>query len=154
MLFVSSQGDAGGRTLKLTHDRGRTTVEEVARDRKMKVFHNNGVRLGDYLYAGSHEFVAAHNVRTGQTAWKERGFSEANVLFADGKLILLDENGQLALATVSPKEFKVHSKVQLLEKPSWTAPTLGGTRLYVRGSKTLLALDLGSAPTPSKSPSP
>ena len=154
MLFVSSQGDAGGRTLKLTRGKERTAVEEVARDRKMKVFHNSGVRLGDYFYAGSHEFVAAHNVRTGETTWKERGFSEANVLFADGKMILLDENGQLALATVSPKDFTVLAKVQLLEKPTWTAPTLVGTRLYVRGRETLMALDLGAAPTSSKPPSP
>ena len=154
LLFVSSQGDAGGRTLKLTRRNERTTVEEVARDRKMKVFHNSGVRLGDYLYAGSHEFVAAHNVRTGETAWKERGFSEANVLFADGKMILLDENGQLALATVSPTGFAVQAKVQLLEKPTWTAPTLVGTRLYVRGEKTLMALDLGAASAPSKPSSP
>ncbi len=153
LLFVSSQGDVGSRTLKLTRHEGRTTVEEIARDRKMKVFHNSGVRLGDYLYAGSHEFVAAHNVRTGVTAWKERGFSEANVLFADGKMILLDENGQLALATVSPKGFTVHARVQLLEKPAWTAPTLVGTRLFVRGKKTLMALDLG-ATTPPSPPSP
>ena len=145
LLFVSSQGDAGGRTLQLTGRDGRTTVEEVARDRKMKIFHNTGVRLGQYLYAGSHEFVAAHNVRTGVTAWKERGFSEANVLFADGKMILLDENGQLGLATVTPKTLTVHARAQVLDKPAWTPPTLVGTRLFVRGKHELIALDLGPA---------
>jgi outer membrane protein assembly factor BamB len=145
LLFVASQGDAGSRTLKLTRREGSIAVEEVARDRKMKVFHNTAVRLGQWIYAGSHDFVTAHNVRTGETAWKERGFAEANMVHADGKVILLDENGRLGLATVSPDRLVVHSSVQLLDKPAWTAPTLVGTRLFVRGKGRLMALDLAAA---------
>jgi outer membrane protein assembly factor BamB len=143
LLFVSSQGDAGSRTLKLSQSEGATTVEEIARNPKMKVFHNTAMRVGDWIYAGSHDFIAAHNVRTGETAWKERGFSEVNMLSADGTMILLDENGKLALAEVSPKGLDIKASAQVLEKPSWTPPTLVGTRLFVRGKGRLMALDLG-----------
>ena len=143
LLFVSSQGDAGGRTLKLTRSEGRTRVQELSADIKMKVFHGTALRVGDYLYAGSHDFVVAHNVKTGKTAWRERGFSEANMLLADDMVILLDEEGQLALATVSPEKLTILSKHKILEKPAWTVPTLVGTRLFVRGKGELIALDLG-----------
>jgi len=148
LLFVSSQGDAGSRTLKLTRNEGVTAVEEVARNPKMKIFHNTAMRVGDWIYAGSHDFVAAHNVRTGETAWKERGFSEVNMLSADGKMILLDENGLLALAGVSPKGLEIKARAQVLAKPSWTPPTLVGTRLFVRGKGRLMALDLGQPAKP------
>ena len=144
LLFVSSQGEAGSRTLKLTRRDGKTTVEEVARDKEMKVFHNSLVRLGDWVYAGSHDSIAAHNIRKGETVWKKEGFTEANVLLADGKAILLDEEGRLALATLTPEALVVHSSVQLLDKPAWTPPTLVGTRLYLRDKRRLMALDLAA----------
>jgi len=146
LLFVSSQGEAGSRTLKLTRRDGKTTVEEIARDKEMKVFHNSLVRVGDWVYAGSHDAIAAHNIRKGTTAWKEEGFTEANVLLADGKAILLDEEGRLALATLTPEALVVHSSVQLLDKPAWTPPTLVGTHLYLRDKHRLLALDLAAPP--------
>jgi hypothetical protein len=79
-------------------------------------------------------------------AWRERSFARASSLYADSKLILLDEDGSLILATVSPQNLKVIAKTQLLQHRAWTVPTLSGTRLYVRDRKTIMALDLGKTP--------
>ena len=57
-------------------------------------------------------------------------------------LIILDENGILALTTATPEGLTIHSKFQLLEAPAWTAPTIVGTTLYVRDTKCIVALDL------------
>jgi len=64
-------------------------------------------------------------------------------LYADGKLIVLDEDGNLGLATVSPQGLKVLSRAPVLEHLSWTPPTLAGTTLYVRDRKTIAAFALG-----------
>ena len=145
LLFVASQGDAGSRTLKLTRKDGATTVEEVFSDIKMKIFHNSAIRQGEWIYGGSRDFLTAYNVRTGETGWKERGFSEANVLLAADKAILFDETGKLALVSLSPEKLEVHASVQLMEKPSWTPPTLVGSQLILRDKSRLMALDLGAA---------
>jgi hypothetical protein len=63
---------------------------------------------------------------------------------AEGRLIILDEDGNLALASLSPEGLQVHAKVALLSNNSWTAPALVGTRLYVRDRKNIMALDLGA----------
>jgi hypothetical protein len=83
------------------------------------------------------------NVGTGAVAWQDRAFARAQLLYADGKLIILDEDGTLALATVSPQGMKVLARAQLLEHRAWTPPTLIGRTLYVRDRKTLAAFDLG-----------
>ena len=67
----------------------------------------------------------------------------ASILHADGKLILLDENGRLTLATATPKGLTIHSQAEVTEKYSLTAPALAGTRLFVRDRKQIVALDLG-----------
>ena len=44
--------------------------------------------------------------------------------------------------TVSPDGLKVLAKAPVLQSNAWTAPSLSGTRLYVRDRKSILALDL------------
>ncbi len=83
-------------------------------------------------------------MKTGEIAWREPGFSKANCVYADGKFILLDEDGQLALATATPQGLTVHSKCKLAERYSWAAPTLVGTKLYLRDRKHMFALDLSA----------
>ena len=39
-------------------------------------------------------FLTAVNVKTGAIAWQDRAFARAQMLYADGKLIVLDEDGR------------------------------------------------------------
>lgn len=146
LLWVATQKDGGVRVLKLSQQNGNTKVEQVWKSNKLHVFHWNSVRVGDYVYTSSGDtttMTVAVNVKTGKIAWRERGFTKMLCLYADDKLIILDENGQLALAKVSPEGFNVISKHQLTERVSWTIPTLVGDTLYVRDQQKILALDLG-----------
>ncbi|MGH9900634.1 MAG: PQQ-binding-like beta-propeller repeat protein, partial [Pyrinomonadaceae bacterium] len=146
LLFVSSAYSGGSRVIRLTRKDGKTTPSEVWFHRRMRVHHGTAVRVGDYVYGSSGDFgpafVVAVDVKTGNVAWQDRSFSKSNLLYADGKLIILDEDGNLALATASPAGLKVVSKVALMKTRSWTAPTLVGTKLYVRDRRSITALDL------------
>ena len=62
---------------------------------------------------------------------------------ADGRLIILDEDGVLYLTTATPDDLVMHSKVELLNTVSWTVPTIVGKTLYVRDKTEIMALDLG-----------
>jgi hypothetical protein len=88
-------------------------------------------------------FFTAVEVRTGNVAWQERGFARAVSLHVDGKLLLLDEEGTLALASPSPQGLSVHARAKVLDKLAWTVPTLVGTTLYLRDRETIKALELG-----------
>lgn len=146
VLFLSSAYSGGSRALRLTRANGKTTVTELWANRQMRVHHGTILRLGDYIYGSSGDFgpapFTAVNVKTGEIAWKDRAFPKANFVYASGKLILLDEDGNLALATVDPKGLTVHSKAAVLESNSWTPPTLTGTKLYLRDRHSILSLDL------------
>jgi hypothetical protein len=81
---------------------------------------------------------------TGKRTWVERGFSDAAILHADGKLIILDVNGRLTLATPTGEGLTIHSQCQITERYSYTVPTLVGKTLYVRDRNHIMALDLGA----------
>ncbi|MGH9940696.1 MAG: hypothetical protein ACREAM_31000 [Blastocatellia bacterium] len=86
--------------------------------------------------------MTAVDVNTGAVARHDRSFPKANFVYADGKLILLDEDGQLAMVSLSPQGMKVISKAAVLDRTAWTPPTLAGTTLYARDRKMIVALDL------------
>ena len=147
LLFVSSGYDGGSRVLKLTRAGDKTKVEELWANRLMRVHFTNAIRVGDAIYGSSGDFgpapFTAVDVKTGNVLWRHRSFPRASFLFADGRFIILDEDGHLLLATATAEGLTVTSKAELLGTKSWTVPSLSGTRLYVRDRKNILAVELG-----------
>ncbi|HET9316759.1 MAG TPA: PQQ-binding-like beta-propeller repeat protein [Vicinamibacteria bacterium] len=147
LLFVSSAYSGGSRVLQLARAGGETQVKELWFSSKMRIHHGNGLRIGDYVYGSSGDFgpsfLIAMNVRTGELAWQERGLAKATAVLADGKLVLLDEEGTLALASATPQRLTILSKASVFQGRSWTAPTLAGTRLFLRDRAAIKAFDIG-----------
>lgn len=147
LLFVSSAYNGGSRVLKLTRADGRVSVQELWANKRIRIHFGNAVRLGQRVYASSGDAAsapfAAIDVLTGDTIWRDRSVVRASLLSADGKLVILDEDGHLVVATPGNEGLVVHGKTQLLGERSWTPPTLSGTRVYVRDRTRIMALDLG-----------
>ena len=66
----------------------------------------------------------------------------AQCLYADNKLLFLDEKGKLGIAKVSPAGISILDTARVASRISWTLPTLVSTTLYVRDRKDILALEL------------
>ena len=64
---------------------------------------------------------------------------------AGGRLILLDDEGKLTLATPTSDGLEVHAEAGILSSPALTPPTLDGTVLYARDQHDIVALELGSS---------
>jgi hypothetical protein len=145
-LFCSSAYGTGSRVLHLTRTNGQMAAKELWANNKMRVHFGTAVRAGDVIYGSSGDFgpsfFTAIEANTSKILWQDRSLSRANFVYADGKFILLNEDGQLALATATPEGLKVHAKVDLLNSKAWTAPTLVGNRLYARDRNEILALEL------------
>jgi hypothetical protein len=56
------------------------------------------------------------NIRSGQVVWQERGFAIGQLVKTGERLILLDEDGTLALIAATPAGLQVIAKVSLLRK--------------------------------------
>ena len=146
-LFMSSAYDGGSRMIRLSQIDGRTTASEMWSTNRMRMHFTNALRIGDLVIGSSGDFgpafLTALNVATGEEVWRSRSFARAHMLYADGKLVIVDEDGDLAVASVTDAGLTVHARTQILTANAWTPPTLVGSTLYVRDRKTILALDLG-----------
>ena len=142
LLFISTQVDEKSKTLRLSADGDGVKLDVVAENDTFRLFYNNCIRLGDVIYGGSKNKASAYNLKKGEILWQEKGYPVMNMVYADDKFILLDENGKLSLATMTPEKMTVLASHKFLDKPSWTVPTLTGTTLYLRNTKEIMALSL------------
>jgi outer membrane protein assembly factor BamB len=148
LLFISAEYDAGSKVIELKRNGLQTTATELWNSNRLRLHHGNAMRIGDTVYftsggKGSQAILTAIDVKTGKVHWQERSIAKATFVWADQKLITLDQDGHLMLAQPSTEGFKVVSKVELLTNLSWTPPTLVGTRLYIRDRKSMMAVELG-----------
>jgi len=147
LLFVSAAYNNGARLLKLAQAAGKTTVQEQWYQNRMRTHIGTVIRLGDFYLGSSGDFgpcpTVAVDVKTGDVLWQNREFARSTFLFADGKLIILDEDGNLGIAQPSRKGLNVLARAAVLDNKAWTVPTLAGTKLYLRDRARMLAFELG-----------
>ncbi|TDI93777.1 MAG: hypothetical protein E2O77_02225 [Caldithrix sp.] len=149
-IWVSSQfNSGGGRLLEITRKEKNMNVKQIWFNSKLRGSCWTLIRIGDFIYgsAGGHNvsFFTAFNWKTEKVVWKKRGFHMAQSLYADNKLIFLDQSGQLSIARISPTSLEVLDTAEVTESVSWTLPTLVSTKLYVRDKKNILALELANS---------
>ncbi len=147
LLFVASAYGTGARTLHLTQSSGKTKIEQLWYDPHLELHIGTAIQRDGYVYISrgynGPVLMTCVELKTGKIMWQQRGFAKAQLLYADGKLLLADQDGALALCRATPHEFVVLSKASVLQSIAWTPPTLVGTRLYVRDRKTIAVYDLG-----------
>ena len=145
LLFFSSAHDGGSRVLEVS----RSGVKELWFNNAVRIYYGTVIRIGDYYYGSSGDlgpsFLTAIAARTGEVAWRDRSFARSSFVYADGKLIIVDEDGNLGLATVTAEGIKVLARAPILAATARTAPTIAGTRVYLRDMAHIVALDLGKS---------
>jgi outer membrane protein assembly factor BamB len=148
ILFVSSGYIAGSQAFRLSRQDSRTDLEPLWFNSQVKFMFLNPIRLGDHVYGTDGTFgpafLTAIDIKTGEPVWRERGFGRASMLHADGKAIIMDEDGDLALVRLTPEGPTILARATVFDTTSWTVPTLVGTTLYARDREKIVAFDLGA----------
>ena len=106
----------------------------------MRVHIGTVIRLGDFAVGSSGDFgpcpTVGIDLKTGNVLWQDRQFARSTFLYADHKLIIMDENGNLGLATAARDGLKVLARASVLSNRAWTVPTLVRHDALRQGSQT------------------
>jgi outer membrane protein assembly factor BamB len=164
-ILLSAAYNSGALLLKVDPKGNSTT--EVWKSRNLQTHWSTPIQLNGFAYgfSGRHEGEArlrCIDLKTGDIAWETDGepaelspdsddpegpaaqrYGRGSAILADGKFIVLNERGMLALVDANPKEFKEISRFRYprLKYPSWAAPVLSRKRIYLRGEGYLVCLD-------------
>ena len=138
-IYTASAGTGGGLVRLKPKDGGGVQVEEVYFESKLPAAIGGVVKVGDYLY-GTGQAMLCLEFATGKVKWEERAIGAASLCFADGRLYLHGENGQVALVEPSPDGYREKGRfappnpperINQMEK-AWAFPVVANGRLYLR----------------------
>jgi outer membrane protein assembly factor BamB len=141
VLVVSSGYDGGARGIEV-----RSGAKELWHHNRLRVHHGNMVCTGGVVYGSNGDFgpapLTAVEAKTGKVLWRDRAFTKAAFVLAGDRIFVVDDDGSVAIAAISPRGLKVVAEAQLLRANAWTVPVVSKSRLFVRDRHKLMALAL------------
>jgi outer membrane protein assembly factor BamB len=139
-VFVSSAD--GGAMVEIVESDGAFSAREVWRTNRMKNDFAGSVLHDGHLYGLDKNFLACLDAATGALKWKGGRYGFGQVLLAGGHLIVLTEDGDLALVRATPERHDEVARFAAIEGKTWNYPALAGGRLLVRNLQEMAAFDL------------
>jgi hypothetical protein len=80
--------------------------------------------------------------KTGKVQWTKERFGCGSMIMADGRLIILGEDGDLVLVEATPKGHEEQARARVLGTACRAQIALANGRLYARDTKKLVCLEL------------
>jgi outer membrane protein assembly factor BamB len=138
---------AGSEVFKVTKVGASFTAATVWSGKQFANLHGGMVLVGGHVY-GSDEKRAwkCLDFLTGKETWESRKPGVGSVVFADGCLYCVSQDGgTVSLVEASPKEFRLKGQFTLPEQSRlrrssaglWTHPVIANGRLYLRDQELL-----------------
>jgi outer membrane protein assembly factor BamB len=143
-IFISSDYGTGGGLVEIKADNKGLTAEEIYFTKEMRNHHSSSVLVGDYLYGFSSAILTAMRFDTGEIAWKDRSVGKGSLVYADGHLYCVSENGVVGLVEATPQGYREKGRFRIQQDalPTWSHPVVVGGRLYVRDQDTIYSFDV------------
>lgn len=148
----SGTGRAGGGLIKVKSKDGAFEVEQITFTPKLPTSIGGAVKLGDHLYGTTGQALLCADFASGELKWEDRAIGAASLLYADGRLYLHGENGEVALVEATPEGYRQKGRFTPPGAPdrgrskAWAYPAVANGRLYIRDLTSLWSYDIKTAP--------
>jgi outer membrane protein assembly factor BamB len=140
-------GTAGLRRIAVAHGAGGWTVQERWTSKGLKPHFNDFVVHNGHAFGFDGALLSCIDLKDGQRKWKGGRYGGGQlVLLPDQDLLLvLSEEGELALVGATADQFRELARFPAIEGKTWNHPVLVGDRLLVRNGREMAAFRLSLA---------
>jgi outer membrane protein assembly factor BamB len=140
---VDSSG-LGIRRVAVTRGSGGWKVEERWTSRGLKPYFNDLVVHSGHAFGFDGSVLASIDLASGERTWKGGRYGHGQVVLLPEQdlLLVLTEEGELALVKARPDQFTELGRVPALEGKTWNHPALVGNTLLVRNGQEMAAFRL------------
>lgn len=141
-VFISSGYGKGAALLEVTSGADGLTANKVWENTSMKNKFNSSVVYEGNAYGLDEGILTCLDLKTGERRWKGGRYGYGQVLLASGHLIVISEEGDLALVKASPDRHTEVARFSAIEGKTWNYPALAGGRLLVRNQTQMACFDV------------
>ena len=146
VLFTSGDGmgGIGLRRIAIAHGPDGWTTEERWTSTGLKSNFNDFVVHEGHVFGFNGGILACLDVKDGNRKWKggRYGAGQLVLLRDQGLLLVLSEEGELALVKAASDQFTELARFPAIEGKTWNHPVLVGDRLLVRNDSEMAAFRL------------
>ncbi len=144
-LLIAVSESSGTRRLTVAKGANGWTAEERWTSEELNPYFNDFVVLDGHAFGFNGSSLVSIDLADGKRKWKGGGYGNGQVvLLADQKVLLvLSEQGELALVKAAPDQFTELARFQALKGKTWNHPVLAGDILLVRNGEEMAAFRLG-----------
>ena len=141
---ADAMGGLGIRRLAVAHGAGGWTVEERWTSRSLKPYFNDFVVHKDHAFGFDGAILACVDLADGQRKWKGGRYGNGQLVLLPDQdlLIVMTEEGELALVRATPDQFTEVARFPMLAGKTWNHPVLVGDVLLVRNGEEMAAFRL------------
>lgn len=142
MFLFSSNDENLALMLRVTREGERFKAEELWRGNNFKNHFSSSVAKDGIVFGFDVATLKGIEAKTGTQLWARRGYGKGTLILAGDRLLILTDRGKLVVGVAERTGFNEEGAVQALNGRSWTAPTLVGTRLYLRNMTERVCYEL------------
>lgn len=146
--YIYSATGRGGAALVRLDAQDSAKVEQVYASTKLPTAIGGAVLLGDYLFGTTSQALVCAEFKTGEVKWTERGVGAGSLCYAEGRLYLHGESGEVALVEATPEGYREKGRFTPSEQPergqskAWAYPVVANGQFYIRDSNFLRCYDV------------
>jgi outer membrane protein assembly factor BamB len=143
-VLIAAGGESGIRRITVAHGPGGWTVEKRWGSAGLKPYFNDFVVHEGHAFGFDGRILACINLEDGNRKWKGGRYGNGQlVLLPDQDLLLvLSEEGELALVGATTDQFRELAHFKAIEGKTWNHPVLVGDVLLVRNGQEMVAFRL------------
>ena len=141
-VFVSSGYGHGAAVFEVARDGDRFSTRTVWRNTRMKNKFTSSVLHQGHVYGLDESILACVDVATGELKWKGGRYGYGQILLAGDHVIVLAEDGEVALVRATPDRHTELASFPAIEGRTWNHPIIAGGRLLVRNLREMAAFDI------------
>ena len=145
-VFVSSGYGTGAALIEVSKDGDRFDAGQVWRTSRMKNQFTSSVYHDGFIYGLDEAILACLDAATGDLKWKGGRYGHGQVMLAAGHLLVVAEEGELALVRATPDRHVEIARFPALEGTTWNHPAIADGYLLVRNGNEMAAFDLRIKP--------